>query len=103
MYHIAFYVPVSHAERVKEKMFQAGAGKIGNYDQCSFEYKGIGQFRSLPGSTPFVGTQEQVEQLEELKIEMVCTEESLVSAITALKEAHPYETPAYYVIKVVGI
>lgn len=60
MYHIAFYVPVTHADKVKTKMFQAGAGKIGNYDQCSFEYKGIGQFRPLSGSNPFIGSKNQV-------------------------------------------
>lgn len=103
MYHIAFYVPVSHAEIVKEKMFEAGAGKIGNYDKCSFEYSGLGQFRPLPGSQPFVGQLDQIETVQELKIEMVCEEEFLEASIHTLKEFHPYETPAYYVIKTVRI
>ena len=57
MYHIAFYVPGSHAEKVKESMFNAGAGKIGNYEKCSFEYSGLGQFKPLPGATPFIGSE----------------------------------------------
>lgn len=103
MYHIAFYVPVEHAEKVKEKMFEAGAGKLGNYDKCSFEYKGTGQFRPLPGSNPFIGTAEQVERVEEVKVEMICKKEFLKAAIDAMKASHPYETPAYYVIETVSI
>lgn len=103
MYHIAFYVPSNEAEEVKEKMFQAGAGKLGNYDKCSFESKGIGQFRPLEGSSPFIGSEGKVEQVEELKVEMICKKEYLEDVIKALKESHPYETPAYYVIEIVRI
>lgn len=103
MYHIAFYVPETHAEEVKDSMFKAGAGKIGNYDKCSFEYSGIGQFRALEGSDPYIGNQGEVEKVKELKVEMVCKKEFLTGAITALKQSHPYETPAYYVIETVGI
>ena len=56
MYKITFYVPVKDAERVKMAMFEAGAGKIGNYDCCSFETRGTGQFRPLPGASPHVGS-----------------------------------------------
>lgn len=103
MYHIAVYVPESHKEKVKEKMFEAGAGRIGNYDFCSFEYNGIGQFRPLPGSTPFLGSENTVEKVQEIKLEMVCASEFLTEAITAMKASHPYETPAYYVIETVKI
>ena len=103
MFHIAFYVPESHSEQVKESMFAAGAGQIGNYAKCSFEYKGIGQFQALPGSTPFVGQEGQLEKVEELKVEMVCKKELIHAVVKALKASHPYETPAYYVIETVGI
>ncbi len=103
MFHLAFYVPETHAEKVKEKLFQAGAGKIGNYDRCSFESKGIGQFRALAGSDPFIGKAGEVERVVELKVEMVCKKECLSQVVAALKESHPYETPAYYVIETVGI
>lgn len=103
MYHIAFYVPKTHAEKVKESMFEAGAGTIGNYEKCAFEYSGLGQFKPLPGSTPFIGSEGALEVVQELKIEMVCSSENLTAAITALKNSHPYETPAYYVIETVRI
>jgi structural toxin protein (hemagglutinin/hemolysin) RtxA len=103
MFHLAVYVPVEHAEKVKLALFAAGAGRIGNYAQCSFESEGLGQFMPLAGSQPFVGEQEKLEKVRELKVEMVCEETHLAAAIDALKAAHPYETPAYYVIKTLGI
>jgi structural hemagglutinin/hemolysin toxin protein RtxA len=103
MYHIAFYVPVTHAETVKQSMFATGAGKLGHYDRCSFETKGLGQFRGLEESQPFLGEKGKIERVEELKVEMICDEIYLSEAIKALKSSHPYETPAYYVIKMVGI
>lgn len=99
MIHISFYVPVKDAEKVKDAMFQAGAGRIGNYDYCSFEMKGTGQFRPLPGSNPTIGTECKVEMVEELKIDMVCEDHLAKAVVEALKKSHPYETPAYYVIK----
>jgi hypothetical protein len=103
MFHISFYVPLDHKEKVKEAMFAAGAGRIGNYAECCFEVRGIGQFRPLSGSRPFVGKDGEVEFVTEVKIELVCEKESLEASIDALKKSHPYETPAYYVIEMVGI
>lgn len=99
MIHISFYVPVKDADKVKEAMFAAGAGRIGNYDYCSFEMKGTGQFRPLPGSHPTIGSECKLESVEELKVDMVCEDEVIRDVIQALKKSHPYETPAYYVIK----
>lgn len=99
MIHISFYVPVTDAERVKNAMFQAGAGKMGNYECCSFEIQGTGQFCPLPGSHPTIGKIATLEKVEELKVEMVCEDRLVKDVIDALKKSHPYETPAYYVIK----
>lgn len=99
MIHISFYVPVKDAEKVKNAMFQAGGGKIGNYDSCSFETKGTGQFRPLPGSHPTIGSECKIETVEELKIDMVCEDHLVKDVVAALKKSHPYETPAYYAIK----
>ena len=101
--HISFYVPAEYAEKVKSAMFSAGAGKIGNYDSCSFESEGIGQFRALPGSSPFIGKQDSLEKVRELKVEMVCEGAAIGPVIKAMKDTHPYETPAYYVIETLGI
>ena len=80
-------------------MFQAGAGKIGNYDRCSFETIGSGQFRALLGATPAVGRVGELEIVRELKVEMVCEDAVIKEVIVALKKHHPYEVPAYDVIK----
>lgn len=99
MFKICFFVPVDYAEVVKQAVFNAGAGKIGNYECCSFETKGIGQFKPLKGSSPFIGNVDQIEKVEELKVEMVCSDDCLQAAILALKKNHPYEMPAYDIIK----
>ncbi len=103
MLHISFYVPVEDAEKVKQAMFKAGGGKIGNYDQCSFDIRGLGQFRPLAGSHPTLGKQGTVERVSELKVEMVCEKPLIKDVIAALKKAHPYETPAYYVIETLSL
>lgn len=102
MIHLSFYVPLTHLEKVKESIFKAGAGKIGNYDCCSFEIRGIGQFRPLENSNPFLGEQGELEKVEEVKVEVVCADDLIERVIEALKKAHPYETPAYYAIKTLG-
>src|SRR3990167_10660202 len=95
MYKIAFYVPASHLESVKNALFNKGAGKIWAYDHCCWQTLGTGQFRPLPGSQPTIGSTHTVETIEEFLVEMVC-EDTLLSAVLAeLLNVHPYETPAY--------
>jgi hypothetical protein len=103
MYKLIFFVPVSHKELVKNAVFAAGAGKIGNYDCCSFESIGLGQFRALSGSNPYLGQQDILEKLEEYKVEMVCQSEHIKAAVAALVSSHPYETVAYEVYRVESI
>ena len=102
MIQVIVFVPLSHKDLVKAAMFQAGGGKIGNYDSCCFEQAGIGQFRPLSGSQAFVGKINEVEKVEEVRIEMICDEAHYPQVIEALKSSHPYETPAYYGIKTLG-
>ena len=92
---IDVYVPETHAEAVKQAMFEAGAGRIGNYDCCCFQTVGRGQFRPLDGSSPYVGSAGQVEHVTEWKLEMIFPEEKLGEVIAALRRVHPYETPAF--------
>ena len=99
MHIICFYVPKEHAENVKEAMFAAGGGRIGLYDRCSWQTSGFGQYRPLPGSQPFHGEQNKLETVEELKVEMACSDVHISAVIKALRQAHPYETPAFHVIK----
>lgn len=94
MYKLVFFVPESHLESVKTAVFNAGAGAIGNYDQCCWQTLGIGQFRPLTGSNPFVGEANKLEQVAEYRVEMVCEDSRIKAAVAALRLAHPYEEPA---------
>ena len=98
-YKIELYVPESHLAVVKTAMFEAGAGRVGNYDCCAWHTRGEGQFRPLDGSSPFLGNQGQIETVIEHKLEMVCEGQCLEAVIAALKRAHPYEEVAYTVIR----
>ncbi|MDX2165218.1 MAG: NGG1p interacting factor NIF3 [Gammaproteobacteria bacterium] len=99
MLQIYFYVPESHLEIVKNAMFEAGAGKIGNYGHCSWQVLGQGQFKPLEGSEYFIGEMGKVGKIPEYKVEMVCDHDHIGAVIDALKKAHPYEEPAYQVIR----
>ncbi len=102
MYLLVFYVPVGEAEGVKGALFEAGAGKIGDYQECSWEVLGEGQFRPMEGSNPFLGEKGELERVAELRIEMVVEESLIDKVVKALLEAHPYEEPAYHVLKTVN-
>nr|WP_189672408.1 NGG1p interacting factor NIF3 [Pseudomonas sp. SWRI154] len=82
---------------VKSAVFAAGGGRIGDYDHCAWQVLGLGQFRPLDGSQPFIGEAGRVEQVEEWKVELVVADESIRPVVEALKHSHPYETPAYEV------
>jgi hypothetical protein len=97
MYKFCFYVPESHLEAVKQAVFAAGGGRIGAYDSCCWQALGQGQFRPLQGSQPFLGQQGQVEKVAEWKVEMVVGDELIHDAVKAMKNSHPYETPAFEV------
>jgi hypothetical protein len=100
MYKLTVFVPEEALEQVKSALFAAGAGKIGNYEQCCWQVQGIGQFMPLVGSNPHIGTQDSLERVNEWRIEMVVATANIQKVIGALKQAHPYETPAYDVIEV---
>ncbi|GLQ32064.1 YqfO family protein [Litoribrevibacter albus] len=99
MYKLSVFIPESHLDEVKSAMFLAGAGRIGNYDQCCWQVKGQGQFRPLDGANPYIGAQGAVEYVDEYKVEMVCEDSLLVAVIAAMKSSHPYEEPAYDIIQ----
>ncbi|PVX50951.1 dinuclear metal center YbgI/SA1388 family protein [Balneicella halophila] len=89
------FVPVSHVETVNKALFSAGCGHIGNYDKCSFNTKGLGTFRALDGTTPYVGKQNELHKEEEIRTETILPRHLLSQAIATLKTAHPYEEVAY--------
>ncbi|SEQ30760.1 hypothetical protein SAMN03080615_01144 [Amphritea atlantica] len=95
MYKLAFFVPQDNLEEVKQALFAVGAGRIGDYDCCCWQVKGLGQFRPLPGSNPHIGRQNLLQQVEEWKVELVCEDQLIQAVVSALKQAHPYEEVAY--------
>ncbi len=99
MYKLNFYVPKKEKESVKQALFDIGVGKYENYDQCSFETLGTGQFRPIDGASPFLGKVDMLEKAEEYKVEMICSDELIKEAVRVLKKAHPYEEVAYEVLR----
>ncbi|HVY53015.1 MAG TPA: NGG1p interacting factor NIF3 [Gammaproteobacteria bacterium] len=97
MYKICFYVPETHTEEVKKAMFAAGGGKLGLYSCCAWQALGEGQFMPLEGSHAFIGEENRLEKVSEYKVEMVCEDNLIQEVVKALKQAHPYEEPAYQV------
>lgn len=95
MFKLCVYIPESHVEAVKQALFAAGAGRIGDYDSCAWQVLGQGQFRPLEGSQPFIGQTGALEQVAEYRVEMVCADDVVDAALRALREAHPYEEPAF--------
>lgn len=91
---IAVYVPISHADAVRAAFSSAGAGKMGEYECCSFSTRGIGRFRAMEGAQPFVGEVGKLAEVEEEKIETICAAEKLEMVLEAVRKAHPYEEPA---------
>jgi dinuclear metal center YbgI/SA1388 family protein len=93
------YVPFSHVEVVKTALFSAGAGHIGNYDQCNFTTEGKGGFRPLDGSSPFVGSEQIHTEIDEVRLEVMVSTHRLNHVIAQMKQVHPYEEVAYDCIK----
>ena len=100
VYKLTFHVPESHLEVTKAAVFAAGAGSVGNYDQCCWQVLGQGQVRPLTGSSPHQGEQGRVERTAEYRVELVCDDDRIADAVAALKGAHPYETPSYAAWKI---
>lgn len=94
-YKIAVFVPETHVEKVRSAMGQAGAGKIGNYAQCSFRTRGIGTFLPLEGATPYLGQVGKVNEEEEFRLEVLVGEMHLKQTLSSMLETHPYEEVAY--------
>ncbi|MEN6669744.1 NGG1p interacting factor NIF3 [Psychrobacter sp. B38] len=100
MYKLTVFIPNDALETVKSALFAAGAGTIGDYEQCCWQVQGVGQFMPLSGSNPHIGAHDRLEKVDEWRVEMVVDEKAIEAVVAALKGAHPYETPAYDVIKV---
>ena len=99
---IAVFVPEEAAPAVAEAMARAGAGAIGNYRRCSFMAAGQGAFEPLEGAHPAIGRQCCLEQVREIRLEMVAPAALRGQVLAAMRAAHPYEEPAFSVTANLG-
>ncbi len=100
---IVTFVPESAVEAVRNALATAGAGMIGHYRVCSFASAGTGTFLGDDASAPTIGEKGRLEQVPELRLEMVCSKASLPLALETLRRFHPYEEPAIDVYELVGL
>ncbi len=89
------FVPAEHVDRVAEALFATGAGRIGNYEKCSFRVAGRGTFFGDDSTNPVVGKKGRMEFVEEVRFEVVVPVRKLLDVSRALWTSHPYEEPAY--------
>jgi dinuclear metal center YbgI/SA1388 family protein len=89
------FVPVADAEKVRNALFEAGAGHIGNYDSCSFNQNGQGSFKGNDQSNPYIGEKNQLHFEDETRIETIFPKHLQYKVIQSLLKAHPYEEVAY--------
>ena len=91
---LVVFVPETHASSIREVLGKNGAGKIGDYEYCTFSAKGIGRFLPLETAHPTIGEVGKLEEVLEERIETVCYKKDLERIIAQVKNAHPYEEVA---------
>ncbi len=92
---LVVFVPVAHADRIRDALFTAGAGHVGSYDQCSFNIDGTGTFRGSEKSNPFSGQRGILNHEKEVRIETIVPQTRLSGVVSAMLAVHPYEEVAY--------
>jgi len=99
---LVVFVPPAALDAVRSALFDAGAGRIGDYERCSWYTEGTGTFRGGDGTTPRVGERGVEERVPELRLETVFPAERHDDVVAALRAAHPYEEPAFDVYELVS-
>jgi dinuclear metal center YbgI/SA1388 family protein len=94
-YKLIVFVPEEYKTKVAEAIFEAGGGIIGEYEKCSFELNGVGTFQGSENSNPKIGSRNNFERVNEVRLEVLVDEWKIKQVISALLKAHPYEEPAY--------
>jgi len=92
------FVPPADSAKVRDAVFAAGAGRLGDYSRCSWSVEGTGQFQPEPGAEPAIGTVGALERLAEDRIEVIAPARLRGAVLAAMRAAHPYEEPAFDVI-----
>jgi dinuclear metal center YbgI/SA1388 family protein len=98
-YKLVTFVPEKDVQRVADALFEAGAGRIGNYTRCSFQSPGMGTFYGEDGTNPTVGQAGKLERAPEVKVETVMPIAWMQKVLAALRKAHPYEEPAFDLVQ----
>ena len=93
------FLPKEAYESVREALHRAGAGSIGKYSECSFRSEGVGTFLPDESAMPYVGTSAKLEEVKELRLEVVLPTYKEASVCRSLLKAHPYQQVAYYVTR----
>ena len=99
---LVVFVPEEALDRVRSALFEAGAGRIGDYERCSWYTEGTGTFLAGVGTSPNVGQPGREERVAELRLETVFPAERQDEVLAALREAHPYEEPAFDVYELLS-
>jgi dinuclear metal center YbgI/SA1388 family protein len=100
---VVAFCPANNVEQVRQAMFDAGAGYIGNYDECSYNIEGIGTYKGLDGATPYLGTIGKLHNEKEIRIETIVPTYKLSKVIKNMIEVHPYEEVAYDVYQLENV
>jgi dinuclear metal center YbgI/SA1388 family protein len=98
-YKLVTFVPPEHLDRLRSELAATGAGQIGDYSECAFVVDGEGSFRGGESTNPTVGQRGRLERVAEKRIEMIVPPGRISEAVAALMKAHPYEEPAFDLIR----
>ncbi len=99
---IVVFVPLTHCDAVRRAISGAGGGIIGNYSYCSFSSRGVGRFKPNDKAKPHIGKSNKIEEVEEERIEFVCSQEKAKEIINKIKKVHPYEEVALDVYQLIN-
>lgn len=94
-------IPIENVEKIRNAVCEAGAGIIGDYTYCTSSTKSLGTFKPNDNANPYIGEKNNLEFVEEEKIEFVCDIDKVKKVISKLREVHPYEEPAIDIIPLI--
>jgi hypothetical protein len=102
-YKLVWFVPAEALEATRDAVFEAGGGRIGDYERCSWYTAGTGTFLGGEETDPAIGERGSEQHVPELRVETVVSDDAIDEAVAALRRAHPYEEPAYDVYVLVDV
>lgn len=100
---LEIFIPQTHLSVLQAALQSVDAGHIGKYDSCLSYSPVMSTWRPLPGSAPYLGTENELSEEPELKVEVCCKAEHLKKTMQAIRQAHPYEEPVINVIPLLGV